>query len=231
MELTNYKKTDKLREMNPETLEEILKTKFKYFLSNLLSLSEDKEEGLNNAIKAIKTHCIGTTLSEVKKAFEMYANSELDIIPISNHIDYILVGKIFNEFKKLRTRPKEKKQLPEATISEEEKELIVYSGVVNCFDSYFQYKIIDDGYYWVGSYLGKKGLIKFTPEERKSMMEQAQRNVKKNALNESYSEYKKLISQIERKKNSKVEVEFIYIGLAKYFDKLIAEGKHIKDLI
>lgn len=231
MELTKINSNLRLREFKAEELDQILKTRFRYWLANLLSLSEDKEENVLNAIEGIKYHGIGFTLNDIVKVFKMYANGELEVQPISNHIDYILVGKIFNEYKKLRTKPQAKVLPPERVYTEEEKENLIYSGVLNCFESYVQYQRIDDGYFWVGKYLGKKGLIKFTAEEREILMQKAEYNVRNKAKDDGYFAYKKVISQLERKENTKVEVEFIYLGLAKYFDKLIAQNKHIKDLI
>ena len=231
MELSKINSTAKIREIPEKELDKILKTRFRYWLANLLALSEDKEESVLNAIEGVKYHAIGFTLREIKKVFQMYANGQLDMQPISNHIDYILVGKIFNEYKKQRTNPKEKKEIHEKVYTDEEKQNIIYNGLINCFDSYVQHKIIDDGYFWVGKYLGEKGLIKFSPSEREEMMKKAEFNLKNKAKEEGYYTYKKVISQIQRKNNSKIEVEYVYLGLAKYFDKLIAEKKHIKDLI
>lgn len=233
MDLTvkNYAK-EIIRNIPAEKLDQdIFGEKFKYWIAGLLSLSEDKMQPLNNAIEAIKENSAGITPIEVIKVFKMYAKGDLNIEPISNHIDYILVGKIFNEYKKQRTRPKKKESIPEKVYTDQEKENLIFTGLVNCFDSYSQYKIIDDGYFWAGKYLGEKGLIKFTDEEREAMMKKAEINVKKNAKEEGYFAYKKLISQLERKKNSKIEVEYVYLGLAKFFDSLIKDGKHIKDII
>jgi hypothetical protein len=231
MELVKLDPNTKLRDIPQENLDEIFQKKFKYWISNLLAISADKEEGVNNAIEAIKYHGIGFSIRGIQKVFEMYANGALNTQPISNHIDYILVGKIFNDYKKQRTKPKQKVMIQEKQYSEQEKENILFTGVVNCFDKFYQYGLIDDGYLWVHDHLMGKNLFTFTHQQKASLWEKAKKNILRKSKSEDYQHYKTLVAQMERKKNNKAEVEYKYLRISEYFMKLIAEKKHIKDFI
>ena len=231
MELIKYNPSHTLRGMNQQTLDQILNTKVKYWLSNLLQLSAEKEEAINNAIEGIKYHCIGITLVDVRKAFEMYANSELELSPISNHIDYILVGKIFNEYKKKKKNLKQRKIIEEPKISDQEKENLRYMGVINCFEHFKQDNYIPYGYLWVYDYFETRKLFSYTDDQKEQFLKKAERNVKKDASEVDLFTYKRVIAQLEKGNKNAVEIEYKYILIKEFFLKIIAQKKHIKEFI
>ena len=125
-------------------LDEALNTQFKFWLANLLSIKADNEAKLDLAIPMIKDLFWSLGISEVKKAFEMYALGKLNLEPKSNYLDIVLVGQIFKEYKVQRVVPK--KQLPAPTISDEEKQKLISIAFKKCIDYYEEKRNILDGY-------------------------------------------------------------------------------------
>lgn len=125
-------------------LDKILNTSFKFWLASLLSIKADNEDKLDFSLDAVKKYFWSLGIDEIKKAFEMYAGGELITKPISNHIDYILVGQIFKEYKE--QKPIIKKTITETEISEDEKKALINSGMTKCLEHYEKETQILDGY-------------------------------------------------------------------------------------
>jgi len=189
-------------------LDAILATQFKFWLSNLLQIKADKEQSMDGAIQAIKKKFWSLGLSDIKKAFEMYALGELEIKPISNHIDIILVGQIFNDYKKQQRTQKPTKSTEE--IERLYKSEQDYIHVVSIYDHYISTGILSEESFWIYSYLvDSKKVIEFEEELRVSL------------FNKYYENYPKKEAIIK----SKIEL------LEQYFTKLNEKGTHIKHLI
>lgn len=229
MELTDLNKSIPIKAIPSESLEKILHTEVKYWLSNLLAMSSEKEESVNNALEAIKFHCWGMGLNEVKKAFEMYANGLLSIDPRSNYLDYILVSKIMNEYK--HKKPKKKTMIIEEKLTKEEKENVVYLGVISFYDAWVQDRFVKNPFVWVHDYLMKLGVLNFTDKEKKTMWKQAKENLLNKSKSESYKAFKEVIKQFEQGNNTKREIEYMALRLDAFFTKIESENKHIKDYI
>ena len=113
-----------LRAMPPNELDHDLDHQFKFWIANLLSLKEDKEDAYNVCKSAIKDLCIGMGFNEIRQMFEMYVDSKLELTPISNYFDRILLGKIVNSYKKIMAQiPKPGPKIIIAT-KEETKKMI-----------------------------------------------------------------------------------------------------------
>lgn len=108
--VTIFERSLPLRAYPPKDLDAFLDTEFKFWLANLLNLKSDKEDAYDTAKDAIKVQCSGMGFSEIKKMFEMYVDSKLNLTPISNYFDRILLGKIVNEYKRIN---KPKLKIPE----------------------------------------------------------------------------------------------------------------------
>ncbi len=107
--LTIFERHLPLRGYPDKDLNNLLDTQFKFWIANLLSLKEDKEDAYDVSKGAIKDLCIGMGFHEIKQMFEMYADSKLDLNPLPNYFDRILLGKIVNSYKKLMSqKPKPK---------------------------------------------------------------------------------------------------------------------------
>ena len=79
-----------LRAYPEEKLNRIILMDFMPYLARLLSLTDEvAADRLEVALPAIKEHCIGMGFKEIKKMFEMYADSKLPIKPIPNYFDSI----------------------------------------------------------------------------------------------------------------------------------------------
>ena len=113
MELDKYEKlNDKLPlkayPKDGQLLNSIIINVFVEWLSGLLTLSsQTSAERLEIALPAIKEHCGSMGFDEIKKMFEMYADSKLSIKPIPNYFDRILFGKIVAAYKEQKiVKPK-----------------------------------------------------------------------------------------------------------------------------
>jgi len=148
-------------------IDEILKTSFMYWLAKLLSLKSDKQEIVLDALPDIKYHFHSLGLNEVKKAFEMYARGQLNLEPISNYFDMVLVGKIFKEFNKQKV--KEIKVIEPIVISDQEKRNNEILSATICFDYYIQHGYLND----TSMYLYKVLLDKFefSKQETETLIE------------------------------------------------------------
>jgi hypothetical protein len=170
----------------------------------LLSLKEDKEEPLDNSIKVIKKKFWSLGLSEIKKAFEMYALGDLNIKPISNHIDPILVGQIFNAYKnEIKTKPK---KFNEDKFKAEQD----YLYVTSAYDHFVSTDIIGDESVWIYDYLeSTKKVVVFDQKQKK----------------EIYERYYKKLPKLEAIKESKIEL------LRNCFQEFKDKGIHIKSYL
>lgn len=175
------------------------------WLCGLLSLTgENSKERLKNAFPAIKEQCIGMGFSEIKKMFEMYADGKLDIEPVTNYFDRVLLGKIVKSYRSYMNRTKTTVSVIEAKKQKDNKEIIFY------FEEYRDKKQSYDGWQWVYSYFESKGLLKPTNAEKIHY----------------FSKYKKIL------KTEEAVVKMCKLSLVRdYFETLINKGKHVKIIL
>jgi len=134
--LTIFDKHLPLRAMDGKQLEHDLNHQFKFWIANLLSLKEDKEDAYDVCKSAIKDLCIGMGFNEIKQMFEMYVDSKLELTPISNYFDRILLGKIVNSYKKIMAQ--KPKALPEQPKPDQQQSKKDIEAAVTC--SYLEFK-------------------------------------------------------------------------------------------
>lgn len=202
------------------------------WLSKLLSLKDETSaERLEVLLPMVSDYCWSMTIEDIKKAFTKYVKGELPKLePKTNFLDVILFGKVISSYKQSRPPIKPKTELPR--ISESEKENLIYMGLVNCFDSYLQDKKVIAGYTWVYDHIDELDLISFSNEEKLSKMKRAKIVLKQQA-NESNNIFtvKNAIMDIESKNSASVINESKRMLLVDYFERLIKQKKHLKDLL
>lgn len=205
--LTVLENTLPLKAYPEKDLDTLLETQFKFWLSALLSIKKENEQKVDLALPAIKKHCWSMGLDKVKKMFEMYIDGELNITPISNHLDRILVGQIFQEYKKTqRTKPKQ-------TMNEAEYKLIQDKlDAISHFDYFLNSNKLDPNSQWVYTYLESRGLI------------QDDKKTKILAFNLA-----KEVPHIQNDEQAKIYAKKHL--LRRYFERLQAKDKHLKDLL
>ena len=183
---------------------------FMKWITDLLGLrGEESAKRLVLAIPVILKKFHSLSFTEVKRAFEMYALGELQTQPITNYFDIILVGKVFNEYKN-HIRTEKPKQSPEEK-EKEYKDNQDFMYVVTLFDFYVQNNKIPKESYWTYSYLESKlADFEFTDKEKITLFKMG----KDQKLTDDESKQKAKRTLIMR-----------------YFDRLHAKGKHIKDIL
>jgi hypothetical protein len=217
-----------LRAYPEKMLNDVLETSFKFWLANLLSIKADNEQKLDSALPAIKKHFWSLGLNEIKKAFEMYADGELITKPIPNYFDRILVGHIFKEYKQQKPIVKKEIKMPEPT--EEQKELLIYEGLIFCYDNWVQTKNIINGQVWVHDHLTELGLLIFNDDEKKAMWNLSKKNILEYSKTLDYESAKEVIRDLELKKGTR-EVEYKKLRLMHYFNKIKDSRRHIRDVV
>ena len=225
--LTLFNNPIPIKAIPEKDLNGLIMGSFLDWISATLSLNEDGANKLKYALPAIKEHCWSMGFPEIKKMIEMYADGKLSVKPIPNHFDRIKFGEVANAYREQKPR-KKPKPMPEPT--DEEKELRVYEGVINCFEQWKQDECIINGYAWVEKHLRDLGLIEFTDQESKYMWLQAKHNLLAQSKSMSYEKAKDLVRELEGK-SGKRRTEYQLIRLDKYFSKIKRKGKHIKDYI
>ena len=144
-----------LRNYPEKELDNMLSTVFKFWLANLLSIKADNEEKVDNALPSIKKHFWSLGVKEIKKVFTMYADGELNIKPISNHLDRILVGQIFEAYKNQKPRKKSSQHYT----SPDEIEFIMTEAVDRIQKDYEQNGKITEMCHHVYDHLFEKGVL------------------------------------------------------------------------
>ena len=199
-------KTIPLRKIPEEELNTAILTGLMPRISRLLSLTDETSANrLEIALPAIKEHCLGMGFVEIQKMFELYVDGKLDVNPIPNYFDRILLGKIVKSYRsyKLRLKPKIKSEM-----LKKEKDAI---DVIMLFDNFVQFNKLNEDFEWVYTYLNEKNIL--TPDD----------DLKKRKylifLNKSNND-KKLA-----KTKAKISI------LEDYFRRVIGDKKHIKDFI
>src|SRR5690606_17105544 len=135
MDLVKLESTVPIKTIPEQELNRIILMQFTVWVANLLSLTDETSANrLEISLPAIKEHCWSMGFAEIKKMFEMYADSKLSIKPIPNYFDRILLGKIAEAYKD--QKPVIKKQIQQKEMSEEEKGVILKAGVKRLYTEF-----------------------------------------------------------------------------------------------
>ena len=204
--LTTSKKTIPLRQIPEEELNTVIFRALMPRISRLLSLTDKTSaERLEIALPAIKEHCLGMGFEEIQKMFELYVDGKLDVEPISNYFDRILLGKIVKSYRsyKLRLKPKINPEM-----LKKEKDAI---DIIMLFDNFVQFNKINEDFEWVYIYLNEKGIL--IPDD----------DLKKR----KYLIFLDVSNNHKKLAKTKAKISI----LEDYFRRLIGDKKHIKDFI
>lgn len=169
------------------------------------------------------------TFGEIIEAFKMAIKGEFFGMPewgnsqMYQRLDCVIFARVMACFEvrkreRLRTynsQSKPKLSLPE--ISQSEKDRIIKQGIINCFESYETEGKVEAGYAYVFDVLDEKGLIPKNKKQREDALRIA-------------TAMDKTDDRILRTMEGKVGYAK-RIVLEKYFEILVNEDKHIKDLI
>lgn len=171
------------------------------------------------------------TPEQIEEAFVKYIKGQLpELEPRDNYLTPILFGKVIRAYKS--QQPTEKPKNDFKPISEEQKELLVYSGVINAFDAYTQDKYVLPGYTWVFDHLQDKKIMSWPVEDKKKAMERAKRILEKKAK-ENPDKFKRqsLLNDLENKNAPAIINEAKRLLLGDYFEALIKDKMHIKEVL
>lgn len=193
----------------------------------MLSIDLDKNpERIAATEVMIKESANRISPEEIEKAFMYYIKGELaGLEPRDNYLTPILFSKVIKAYKEQKKpTPKIERRLP----TEEEKEMLIYHGLVSCFDRWVQEKRVIPGYVWVYDHLQNDAkIMSFTKEEKWKAMGEAREELKKEGdpLDRSFAQ------KLEDKKAPAVQNRAKLILLGDYFKKIKDDGYHLKDLL
>jgi len=161
----------------PKTTLERFELPFMNYLSTLLNLKEDNAENLEMCVPVILDMNRLYNFQQIKQMFELYADSKLNIQPISNYIDRILIGKIkasYTDYLKksshINNKPKKvDKNGKELTQEESYKRECDIIQACEWFDSYIHLEHLKDNAVWVYDFLIHEKIIQVTDHEKKSI--------------------------------------------------------------
>ena len=126
------------------------------------------------------------------------------------------------------------KKQPEAVMTDEEKEMLILSGLVTCYDYFVQNNKILLGYIWVYDHLAELKIINYSIEEKKKLMPIALEKVKIEVKqNQSIFAYKNFLRELEAGNNDKQAIinKAKEMLLERFFAGLNAKGKHLKEVL
>lgn len=224
MDLVKLNKKLPLRAYPDETLNKIIVMDLMPFVSGLLSLTDEVSANrLKIALPAIKEQCIGMGFDQIKKMFEMYVDSKLNLKPIPNYFDRILLGKIVDSYKSLNAiKPK---KIEELSVSEQEKDFIMTEAVDRAEKEVLQNGYISGICVHIYDYLDKQGKLPTDIDYKNKIYEQAKSIARGEAATKakySLGDHKglnKVIESIEKKGNSNVIKISKRLVLESYFKK------------
>ena len=192
-----------IKSIPEQELNRIIIMEFTEWIADLLSLTDEiSAKRLEIALPAIKEHCWSMGFDEIKKMFEMYVDNKLALKPIPNYFDRILLGKILIAYK----QQKKMNRIDE----NKEKRIQDDLDTITCFDSFVQDNKIHENNYWIFTYLETKGIINYTKDEKRVVIE---------------------ISKQQAKNSDEVVVISKTKLLERFFGNITTKGKHIKDFL
>jgi len=205
MELAIFKNPIPIKAIPEKDLNAVLFGSFLDWISAILSLNEDATSKLEYALPAIKEHCWSMGFPEIKKMIEMYADGKLSVKPIPNHFDRIKFGEVaaaYNEFNRSKVE--------KIDVDQEKKQQDILD-IITLFDYFKQYNRIPQNQVWVYTYLEERlEDFKFTKEEKQILMQ---------------------LGKEQKLTQEDCIIKSKRVLLSRYFTKLIAIDKHIKELI
>jgi hypothetical protein len=221
--LITLDQTISLREIPDKELNRAILTELMPWLSRLLSLTDETSANrLETALPAIKEHCIGMGFLEIQKMFELYADGKLDISPISNFFDRILLGKILNSYRSYKKRiSKQKKILYSMSDDEITK---IDDEILNRVGLFFkENRYIDDNDFYVYDILEKRGLVNLSVDYKESVKKDAivilkkKFSEKKSTSREDFKMTKSILKYLDNGQHIKIKIKCKQLASEDYF--------------
>lgn len=173
----------------------------------------------------IREYANRLTPKEIHQAFLHYVKGELaGLEPVESHLSPILFGKVIKAYKEQKKKPPKPKV---NELSDEEKQNLIFMGLVNCFDRWKQEKRVIPGYVWVYDHLMEEKIFVNDKKQKLAAMQIARRELKAEA-DRSDRDY---IQQLEDSRSPAVINRAKLILLSDYFKGLHKDGMHLKELI
>lgn len=205
-----------LRGWAQNDLDKFLQTDFKIWLASTFRIKTENAVGLNAALEGVKSHCWSMGFGEIKKAFELYADSKLNLEPVSGFMDRILVGKIIKAYKD--NLPTSKTPVIEPKeVSEKERNEIMEKAVLRLETEFLLARSVPAGSNHVYDYLDETGKIQFTSSQKWDFMKQAKQKLidgAKDVIN--LDSRKSFLNKLEDKNNGIVKAEAKRLALLEY---------------
>lgn len=149
------------------------------------------------------------------------------------------VAKVLTKYKKWLLTTRETHQLPiskpteKKEMTQEEKEILTYTGIINCFEDFKETGKIEPGKNWVYDWFYERGKL---PKHTNEFKERIKRKATKIALKEKEelgrtgSEIKNKIREIKSGKNQLKRICKDLV-LMEFFSKIISQGKTITEVM
>lgn len=212
------------------------------WLLDLLGVKGDEATERHHIVSAnfINDTLKNYTYQEIKLAFQKYVAGEYydsngNPMLVTQQLNAVVIGRVMREYENLKKRDldayrrkRTEDMNKEVQLSQEEKDLIVYVGVIDCFKHFEQHKSIESGKGWVYDFFYEKGrLPKHTKEFREEIKAKAiievENDIKSGGVTSQVKEALKNIHQ------STIAVKCKEIILREYFKRLIKEKIDIKE--
>ena len=230
----------KLRDY-PEETRNANTIKMVLWLLDLLGVKGDESTSSHHIVSSnfINDALKNYTYQEIKLAFQKYVTGEYydtngKPMLVTQQLNAVVIGRVMREYEEIKKREldlyrrKRNEQLTKPKeMTEEEKELIVFVGVTDCFAFYKHNKMIEAGKGWVYDYFfEKKRLPTHTKEFKEEIKQRAlvtvKEDIKKNGISLQVSEALKSINP------ATVAVKCKELILMDYFERLVKENIDIK---
>lgn len=137
-------------------------------LLNLKAAEGFDELVIKQALDGVKEHCRSMSLTQVKKAFEMYVDGSLGMTPRTNYLDRPLVGQIMTKFKETKHYQPVKQQQPEP-----DKKTVDKHKVYNAYESWRKFNYVIPGFAYVYDILDEYKLISYTGQQKRDFYSRA----------------------------------------------------------
>lgn len=207
--------------------------------ANLIGL-KDPISQINklDIVEMIMSRFKSLSLEEIDYAFRLdrYSGEPVQHFQLFN-AEY--VGKVLHRYREWLRNTRANNNLPMAKKSEpkelspEEKELLVINGAIECFEDFKTLKEIPLGKTYVYDYLYEKKLLpSHTPAFRERVKRQAIKQLYKSKENPNKDrrEIKSILQEVQFRKNN-LKVQCKNLVLQEYFNRLLAEGKSLDEVL
>jgi hypothetical protein len=239
-ELSFARKTiefDKIRKLSEQDVNDGLAMVFTK-ASNLLGIKDPISDINKQDIREmILSHFNGLSLEEIDYAFKLERYGILG--DKTGHFQLLntdYVSTILNKYKNWLKEIRINNNLPISIMekikepTQEEKDNLIYMGVINCFEEFKQTKKILNGYVWVYDHLDELGILKYSNDEKNKIMPIAKdRLINENKETMEFKAFSQFTKELE---NKRVDQAIINTAkkmlLERYFLKLLVLEKHIK---